>query len=155
MLWPYCNSKWKEYPLLLHHCTNKISNLCDCLTKDSYSSCWSYCCIHSVVLCTTWYCKVYQTKLLHLLQTLVVSVATVVTVLIAYYTTAYTPILLYSYHIHIDTIVLLSYTHQLRASCVCFLLNICSVHLCLPLVKHSTIPQPSHWQLLHSLIIML
>ena len=38
-------------------------------------------------------------------------VATVVTVLIAYYTTAYTPILLYSYHVHIDTIVLLSYTH--------------------------------------------
>ena len=35
----------------------------------------------------------------------------VVTVDIAYYTTAYTPILLYSYHVHIDTIVLLSYTH--------------------------------------------
>ena len=36
----------------------------------------------------------------------------VATVLIAYYTTAYTPILLYSYHIHIDTIVLLSYTYR-------------------------------------------
>ena len=53
--------------------------------------------------------------------------------------TATTPILLYSQHVHIDTIVVLSYTHQLRVSCVCFLFIFLSVHSYLILVKSLTL----------------
>ena len=134
-----CNSISKNTPLLLHHCTNKISSLCDCLTKDNYSLCWSYCCIHSIVLCTKRSYSTYYKLCCVVKQYVPLSAIHVFTCLL-YVTCLYC--LLYvsvSYPQNTCSLISITICMALPISTICTLYNI-SVNL-------STIPQPCHSQL--------